>query len=123
MNWFKIAIVFLPLLVLFSEIIFFSSIHPQANFTPTASQNDIINQFENALHLSSLQPTGLKYFGFRHEIIFNIKNTTVIFSSNLSPIIQVTALQNLLKTSNIKGRGLKFIDLSSSHPYATFENN
>ena len=122
MTWSKV-IIFLPIFVLILEIFFIDSFYTRPNFNPTAEQNNNINQFENILKISNLQAVNLKVFSFRNEIQFYLKNVTVIFSSKLSPIIQVTALQNILKTSNIKGRGLKFIDLSSSHPYATFENN
>jgi hypothetical protein len=123
MNWFKTGLAFLPLLLLILEIVFIDSFHSHSNFNPVTTQNDDLNQFENILHLSNLQPVGLKFFGFRHEVEFFIKDTAVIFSNNLSPLAQVTALQNILKTSNIRGKRLKFIDLSSTHPYATFENN
>ncbi len=123
MNWFRISIAFLPLLFLILELVFIDSLHSRSNFNPVANQNSNVNQFENILHLSNFQPVNLKFFGYRQEMEFSVENTNVIFSTNLSPLAQVTALQNALKTSNIKDKRLKFIDLSSAHPYATLENN
>lgn len=123
MNWFRISIAFLPLLFLILELVFIDSLHSRSNFNPVANQNSNVNQFENILHLSNFQPANLKFFGYRQEMEFSVENTNVIFSTNLSPLAQVTALQNALKTSNIKDKRLKFIDLSSAHPYATLENN
>lgn len=123
MNWFRIGIAFLPLMLLILELVFIDSFHSNSNFNPVANQNINVNQFESILHLSNLQPINLKFFGYRQEMEFSVENTNVIFSTNLSPLAQVTALQNVLKTSKIKGKRLKFIDLSSTHPYATLENN
>lgn len=123
MNWYKITISLLPLLLVVLQISSGDLIKTPAIFNPSSNQNNNLNQFEETLRSANIQPTGLKFFGSRDEIEFSVDGATIIFSSKLSPLIQVTAFQNILKTSNIKGRGLKFIDLSSSHPYATFENN
>lgn len=77
------------------------------------------------LQTANIKPTQTIIRDFENEIEFYLKNSSgtgfpVIFSTNKNATSQVTALQKLIKIANIKGKELKFIDLSSSHPNATF---
>ena len=128
MNWLKTSFCFLPLVILLIELNFSSILTSSKIFSPYSSPNYQLTEFEKILQISQLQPLGLKYYYSRQEIEFFLKNklnqtTQVILSTNLSPLLQITALQKMLKTSNIKGEELKFIDFSSTRPYAALQNH
>ena len=128
MNWLKTSISFVPLLILIIQLIISSFSLKSTIFNPATTSNATLDQFEKVLQISHLSPIGLKYYYSRQEIMFFLKNninqtTQVILSTNLSPLSQITALQKILETTNIKGEKLTFIDFNSHHPYATFQNN
>jgi len=53
----------------------------------------------------------------------NTKDTiTIRLTSQKNPYYQVQSLQNTIRTANIKGTTIKFIDLAAKHPYATLKN-
>ena len=76
-------------------------------------------------HTAEISPINLLVSEPQNEIEFYLENPNrstfkVIFSNQKDPLKQVTALQKLIKIANINGNSLKFIDLSSKRPYATF---
>lgn len=125
MNLFKKYYCLLPLLLIITEV----TVNLTVNFNPTLNPLTPQNNFQNLLfdyfHTAKIYPIQLTVRDFQNDIDFYLQNpdrTTyqVIFSSEKDALKQVTALQKLIKIANIKDNDIKFIDLSSSRPYATF---
>lgn len=95
------------------------------NINPLSSENTFYIKLEHSLSTSDLHPNNFVYKNFENEVEFyiqsNNKNTKVIFSTQKNPYYQTAALQQILKTAKIKDiNNPKLVDLSSTHPYATF---
>lgn len=125
MNFVKKYYCLIPLLLIIAE----TTVYLTANFNPTLNpfppQNDFQNLLLDYLHTAGLNPLEFNVRDFQNEVDFYLQNPdkqpfTVILSTQKDALKQVTALQNVIKIANIKGGDLKFIDLSSSRPYATF---
>lgn len=125
MNLFKKYYCLLPLLLIITEV----TVNLTVNFNPTLNPLTPQNNFQNLLfdyfHTAKIYPIQLTVRDFQNDIDFYLQNpdrTTyqVIFSSEKDALKQVTALQKLIKIANIKDSDIKFIDLNSSRPYATF---
>ena len=100
-----------------------ANISPTLN--PSSPQNNFQNQLADYFHTAQINPINLSITNYRNETSFFLQNPDqkpfeVIFSTQKDALKQVAALQKLIKIANIKGSDLKFIDLSSSRPYATF---
>jgi hypothetical protein len=121
---------FLPA-VIFSLIIislsFFFLIHHQPSFSPMSDKNDFYNQLNLALKTSHLETSSWTIRDFTHQVEFTVSNGNdtfkVIVSDQKNPLTQIASLQELLKTAKINNQHFKLVDLSTTHPYATFKNN
>jgi hypothetical protein len=125
MNLLKKFLCLLPLLLIIVEIIVNLTINFSPTLNPSSPQNDFQNQLADYFHTAQIDPLNLTVQDSRDEISFYLKNSDgqpyfVIFSSQKDALKQVAALQKLMKIANIKGSDIKFIDLSSIRPYATF---
>ena len=123
MKWFKIFISFSPLL-LFALYQYYLSVNPtQITSNPNADNNLSLNQLELALNTAKIPYSIGCIDQYNREVAINLSDTTAYLTLDSSPISQVDNLQMILKTANIRGKQIKIIDLSSSHPYATFKNH
>lgn len=123
MTWLKSILSFSPVIVfvLFAYLI---SHHPSVvTSNPNNSTNYSLSQLNKYLILTKIPYTIKNVDPNLEEVYVNITGTNVIFSLHASAYSQVANLQNFLKTANIKGKVIQFIDLSSSHPYATFSDH
>jgi hypothetical protein len=125
MNLLKKYYCLIPLLIIIADI----TINLTVNFSPTLDPLSFQNHFQTSLskyfHEAGYSPLKLTGLDSQNEISFYLLNPDqipfqVILSSQKDPQKQVAALQKLIKIANIKGNDIKFIDLSSSRPYATF---
>jgi predicted RNA-binding protein with RPS1 domain len=115
----------LPLFIIVIEI-YFAFKQTSTNFIdPNSVKNNFVKNLNDILVSAKINTSQVLIHDQWNEVellIFNNKSTpkiTAILSSQKSAINQVNALQKLLKIANIKGKQIKFIDLSSSRPYAT----
>jgi hypothetical protein len=125
MNFVKKYYCLIPLLLIIAE----TTVNLTVNFNPTLNpfppQNDFQNSLLDYLRTAQLNPLDFNVRDFQNEVDFYLQNPdkhpfTVILSTQKDALKQVAALQNVIKIANMKGDDLKFIDLSSSRPYATF---
>ncbi|MBP9817799.1 hypothetical protein KBC75_03550 [Candidatus Shapirobacteria bacterium] len=117
MNWLS------KILIIFS----FLKLNPPS-LDPSSPKNNNYQQYQESLIHANLDINNLQYYDYRHELEFNLKTdngstTRVIFDTSQDPLIQVSALQKIIKVANIKGKEIRLVDLSSPHPYATLKNN
>lgn len=124
MNWSKL-IIFLPLLVLILEIGFWQYRPEPAYVDPQTSAALIDRELTDYFHSARIEPYRLEYSASQNEVRFLVKNgqgsPVRVYLNTQKPLLpQVTALQKLLKMSNIKERPLRLVDLAGLKPYATF---
>jgi hypothetical protein len=125
MTLFKRYYCLLPLLLIVLEIIINQTVNFSPVLNPSSSQNDFTNTLSDYIHIANISPLNLTVYDSLNEIDFYLQNPDkspfqVILSTDKDALKQVTALQKLIKIANIKGNDIKFIDLSSARPYATF---
>jgi len=125
MNFLKKYYCLLPLLLICTQIIIYSTVNFSPVLDPSSAQNDFQNTLSDYFHIANIIPLKLTVHDFQNEVDFFLQNPDqqpyqVIFSTNKDIYKQVTALQKLIKIANIKDNDIKFIDLSSKRPYATF---
>lgn len=125
MNFLKKYYCLLPLLLICAQIIIYSTINFSPVLDPSSTQNDFQNTLSDYFHIANITPLKLTVHDFQNEVDFFLQNPDrqpyqVIFSTKKDIYKQVTALQKLIKIVNIKDNDIKFIDLSSKRPYATF---
>ena len=101
--------------------------HKSNTFNPISNKNNFYNQLNLALKTSHLETSSWQIRDFLNQIEFNIVDDDniikVILSDQKNPLGQIASLQQLLKTAKMKKQPLKLVDLSTTHPYATFKNN
>ena len=124
MKLFKQYYFLLPIVIIALELFINLRINLVSSLSPTSSKNSYSNQLNSALNLAGLSPKKITFQDFQSEVEFYLPSSNgtdfpVIFSTQKNPLSQVAALQKLIKIANIKGSNIKFIDLSSSRPYAT----
>jgi len=127
MKFFKIF-----LFILFFTSLFFS-IYSFTNFTedkinPTSEKNNFYLQLEHGLKTAQIDITKSTIRDYQNQLEFYIINesnypTKIILSTRKNPYWQIASLQEILKTAIINNKQLQLVDLSISHPYATFKNN
>lgn len=97
------------------------------SFNPISSQNDFHQKLNLAVKTSQINISPIKIRDFNNEVEFYLLEdnyqTKIILSTQKDPVWQISSLQELLKTAKISKEDLKLVDLSSTHPYATFKNN
>ncbi len=125
MKFFKQYYCLIPLLLIIVELIVVQSVNFSPTLTPSSVKNSFLENTVNYLHTAKLEPFQLTVTDSPPEIYFYLQNpdqttSKVIFSQQKDSLKQVTALQKLIKIANIKGSYIKFIDLASKRPYATF---
>jgi hypothetical protein len=125
MNLFKKYYCLIPFVLIIAEIIVNLTVNFNPVLNPSSSHNSFQNLLSTYLYTAQIYPIQLTIKDYQNETGFYLQNPNkqsyqVIFSSQKDALKQVTALQKLIKIANIKGNDLKFIDLSSSRPYATF---
>lgn len=125
MKLFKKYYCLLPLVLIIFELLIFSKINFQPTINPFSDRNNYLRLLSQYFHTAGISPINLLVSEPQNEIEFYLENPNqstfkVIFSNQKDPLKQVTALQKLIKIANINGNSLKFIDLSSKRPYATF---
>jgi hypothetical protein len=125
MNFFKKYFCFLPLILILAQLSAYLTYNFSPSLDPSSSQNTYLNQLFDYFHTAKINPINLTVLDFQNEVNFYLQNRDlqsyfVIFSTQKDALKQVTALQKLIQIANIKGSDIKFIDLSSPRPYATF---
>lgn len=123
MTWFKSILSFLPVFVFLVYVYVVSSRPTIVASNPNNSANYSLSQLNKYLTLTKTPFTVKNVDQNLGEATVNIANTTVLFSLNHPAYSQVANLQNFLKTANIKGKAIQFIDLSSPIPYATLSDH
>ena len=118
-----ITIIAFPIFI----IILLNSHHPQTVFDPKSDKNNFYQNLSLAINTTKLSTSTLNVMDFNHQIEFYIsqdnQNIKVILSDQKDPFSQISSLQDIIKTAKINHQGLKLVDLSPAHPYATFKNN
>ena len=125
MTSFKKACCLTPLALILCQLIIFTHVDFSPRFNPESDRNTPINNLRQYLETANLNPINFSILGYQNEVSFFLENpdhsTYPVFLSTIkNPVAQVAVLQKLAKIVNIKGNDIKFIDLSSSRPYATF---
>jgi hypothetical protein len=125
MNFFKKYICLLSLILIITEITINLTVNFSPTLNPSSSKNFFLEKLSQYFHTAQINPLQLSINDSQNEVEFYLQNPDqntyqVIFSEEKDPLKQVTALQKLIKIANIKGSDIKFIDLSSKRPYATF---
>ncbi|MFA5749644.1 MAG: hypothetical protein WC895_00270 [Candidatus Shapirobacteria bacterium] len=125
MKLFKLIII---LLLIISLPVGFYFLNKKNNsFNPISSQNGFYQKLNLAIKTSQINISPIKIRDFNNEVEFylieNNYQTKIILSTQKDPVWQISSLQELLKTAKINKEDLKLVDLSSTHPYATFKNN
>ena len=104
-----------------------SLLRHQKTFNPMSDKSNFYDQLNLALKTSHLQTSSWVIRDFINQIEFTVKSDNnsfkVILSDQKNPVTQIASLQQLLKTAKMKEQPLKLVDLSTTHPYATFKNN
>lgn len=124
MNWFKKYYCFLPLLAIIIQLTININYDFKPTIDPSSEKNNNQQELRELLLTANLNPLQYTINDSRQEVEFYLKNQNnqnykVILSTKKNPLIQVTALQKLIKIANIKEKEIHFIDLSSHLPYAT----
>jgi hypothetical protein len=124
MILFKKIFFIIPILLIILEITYFSFAGRSDRLDPSSVKNNSINQIILLLRTAKLSPVQYFVRDYQSEIELSLKKSSggtfqVILSTTSDPVVQVTALQKLIKIANIKGKDIKFIDLSTTRPYAT----
>ncbi len=89
---------------------------------------NFLNQLQDALSTSQLEPLNLSIRDFNHQTEFYLQPkeqiipTKVVLSTQKNPYWQIAVLQKTLKEAKIKNTFIKTINLSLNHPYATLKN-
>lgn len=109
------------------------SIYSLVNFSenkidPTSTKNNFYLQLEHGLKTAQINTTKSSIRDYQNQFEFYIINESnnpikIILSTKKNPYWQITSLQEILKTAKINNKQLQLVDLSISHPYATFKNN
>jgi hypothetical protein len=109
------------------------SIYSLTNFSenkidPTSTKNNFYLQLEHGLKTAQINITKSTIRDYQNQFEFYIINESnnpikIILSTKKNPYWQITSLQEILKTAKINNKQLQLVDLSISHPYATFKNN
>jgi len=125
MNLLKKYYCLIPLLFITAQIFINLTVNFNPTLNPVSPQNNFQDSLSGYFHTAQIDPLNLTVRDFQNEVEFYLQNPDsqtyqVIFSTQKDALKQVTALQKLIKIANIKGNDIKFIDLSSSRPYATF---
>lgn len=113
-----------PLLLLLTQILWYKSVDLSPKTTPLSPKNSSTLTIVELLRSAGITPLQAAVNDADFEYSFFIKSSAktfvpVILSTQKNPLVQVEALQKILKIANIKGKDIQFIDLSSSRPYAT----
>ena len=123
----KICFFCLPVVLIAATYIFFFQNQNKDSFNPISDKNIFYNQLNLALKTSQLETSSWQIRDFLHQIEFTVSNGNINFIAILSdqknPVLQIASLQELIKTAKINNQSLKLVDLSMTHPYATFKNN
>ncbi len=117
-----------PITVLIFQVLFNLNVDIIPTINPSSSKNDTIDNFTELLAIAKIHPIKKEIRDYQDEIEYHFESpigTTypVIFSTTLSEIDQVAALQKVTKAANIKGQVITLVDLSTVRPYATLKNN
>ncbi len=123
MKLFKNIYCLLPLLILVFEIAYYLN-SDISYINPVSAKNKDLTNLLSLLQQANIKPYQMNIRDFDNEIEFYVKKSNgysfpVVFTTQKNILSQVTALQNLIKIANIKGKQIYFIDLSSSRPNAT----
>lgn len=94
-----------------------------AKINPFSQQNYFFLQLNHALKLANLDDFQLNYRQSQHEIELVDNSYRVIISTNKNAYWQIASLQQILKIAKIKGKSVKLVDLSITHPYVSLKNN
>lgn len=91
---------------------------------PSSSKNDFLSKLSTVLSTANIKTSQITLRDFQNETEFYVQNenftTKVVLSTAKDPYQQVASLQKILKIAKIKGKDVKFIDLSIGRSYATF---
>lgn len=125
MNLLKKYYCLIPLVLIITDIVINLTVSFKPTLNPSSSQNNFYDSLIGYLQSAQISPLELSINNYQNEISFYVVNRDkqtfqVILSPKKDALKQVAALQKLIKIANIKGSDLKFIDLSSERPYATF---
>ncbi|HEX8923794.1 MAG TPA: hypothetical protein VF828_03610 [Patescibacteria group bacterium] len=113
----------LSLIILAAFVIFKYQVPGNILREPYSAQNIFLEKLDHALNLAELSRSSIIVRHFSHQVQFQIGKTQVILTDLHDPYWQVTTLQKIFGIAKIKGKYVKFIDLSLGHPYATLQNN
>ena len=116
-------IIFITIIIISATLTFRWFQHSSQKINPVSDQNTFYSQLNHAFHLAKLPTSSLQVRESGHEVEFSTDQCRVILSTQKDPYRQIASLQQILKTSKIKGRETIFIDLAGRHPYATFQNH
>jgi hypothetical protein len=124
-NKLILPIIFIFLILL--SLAFFLFIRRQPSVNPISNKNDFYSQLNLVIKTSHLETSSWIVRDFLHQVEFTVKNDNntfkTIISDEKNPLTQIASLQELIKTAKMKEKSLKLVDLSATHPYATFKNN
>ncbi len=109
MNWLKLSLL-IPFL------------------NPLSPENQFQTRLIHALSLANIKYNQLNFREFQNEVEFQLVEpgqtpTTIILSTQKNPYWQISALQQVQKTSRIRHKIIRLVNLSLNHPYATLEDN
>ncbi|MDD2483106.1 MAG: hypothetical protein PHE32_02095 [Candidatus Shapirobacteria bacterium] len=126
----KLFKIFLFIIFIFSLSL---SVYSLVNFSenkidPTSTKNNFYLQIEHGLKTAQINITKSTTRDYQNQFEFYIINESnnpikIILSTKKNPYWQITSLQEILKTAKINNKQLQLVDLSISHPYATYKNN
>ncbi len=123
-NLFNKLIYLTPVLIIFLKILFLRNYNLGPEATPLSIKDNFLKETTALLYTANLNPLQITHRDYQNELEFYLQNSSgrgypVIFSTTKDPLIQVTALQKIIKIANIKEQEINFIDLSAQRPYAT----
>lgn len=126
MKLFKYFLIFISLF-LSSFLLFIYFNNHKTVFNPISIKNDFYQKLDLAIKTSQIETSSVVVRDFNHEVEFYLnhdnQSVKIILSDQKDPFSQISSLQELLKTARINQQKLKLVNLSSTHPYATFKNN
>jgi hypothetical protein len=116
------------IIVTLTSVFLAYTLRTSAQVDPSSANNQSLNRLRYLLDISNLKPIGLNINNSSRQIFFLIDSelnnpTEVIFSQDKDIYLQVNSLQKILNIVKMNHHSVKIIDLASSRPYATFENN
>jgi len=127
MKLFKFLLIPALVLIAITGFLIVKLTSTQITFSPKSDKNNFYQNLNLAINTSDLSVSSITVRDFNNEVEFYLsqddQTIKVLLSDQSDPFWQISSLQDILKTAKMNQQQLKLVDLSSSHPYATFKNN